>query len=182
MSDQRRGSSRKTSIPKGEDPRDRSSVGDSLTADMLGPGLELVNGKIQLKISPTSPFYCEESGDFNLRTENGVTVAKGSPMSIQARPADSSILVTRQGLKARPNASQVVNDSTIVGDSVAQALENISAATAIPAPFVGAGAGDGVVKDPGGIPTLVKYLRDDGLFAVPTGSGGGFPPQLGFSL
>lgn len=168
MSDHRLGRSRKVSVPQGGDPRDRSSIGDSLTADMLGPGLELVGRKIQLKISPTSPLYTEENGDVNFRAGSGTVVAPGSPMSLQVVPADASMEVTPKGVRARPTSTQVRNESGFAGRTVTEALATaktvIDALVATPpAVFTGLGAGNGQVRDTGGS-AVGSSLADNGLF------------------
>lgn len=60
---------------------------------------------------------------------------------------------------------------------------DIIAATPQPL-FAGAGAGSGIVNDPGGAATGLRYLDDTGGFSVPAGGGGGggFPAVLGYSL
>ena len=39
----------------------------------------------------------------------------------------------------------------------------------VPAPFAGAGTGDGIVGDPGGLRGAGRYLDDTGGFSVPSG-------------
>lgn len=166
MSDKRLNRTRKLSLPSGGDPRDRSSAG-WLTEDMLGPGLVLKNGRIVPNFSPESPLDTDERGEIILRTSNGVVTAPGSPMSLQAQAADTSVQVTKKGLRARPSPSQIPGlDAHITGVATPIA-EELIAAIPSPAPFAGAGTGDGPVADPGGAPAGL-YLDDSGGFSDPT--------------
>lgn len=167
MSDKRLDRSRKLSLPRGTDPRDRSAAG-ALTEDMLGPGLKLENGRIVLDLSPDSPYFVNERGQFELRTGPGIVVAPGSPMSLQAQAADTSVEVTKRGLKARPSASQVNGLTEAIVVTATPIVEDLIAAIPSPAPFAGAGTGDGLVADPGGAP-VGNVLYDDGTFGPPTG-------------
>lgn len=106
MTDQRLQHSRRKSLARGTDPRERSAHGQ-ITQSMLGPGLILDGDKITLNWDPDGPFYNNERGEAAMRVGDGLVVEPGSPNTLKAKPADSSVRATAAGLSARPKATQV---------------------------------------------------------------------------
>lgn len=140
------------------DPRSRHANAAPIGEGDIAPPLKIENNRVTVALDPKSALLKTPQGTVTINLGAGLEIVHGSPPRLQARTSQS-VVVGRDGrLEARVRA----------GD-VAGIRELVTAATPVIAPFVGAGAGDGVVLDPGGAP-LGKFLRDDGTFATPASS------------
>lgn len=104
----------------GGDPRLRRNAQAQTTDADLGIGLTLDRlGRIALVLDANSPFFITEDGALAFRTGDGVEAAPGSPVRLRIVTADRSVEVTKDGIRARPTASQV---KTAAGVTVEAAL------------------------------------------------------------
>lgn len=102
------------------DPRLRRNAQSGATDGDLGDGLDLdTKGRITVAVARSSPFFYNEDGALDFNADDGTEVTPGSRPALRLKAADSSIQVTRDGVRARPTADQVKRAN---GQSVEAAL------------------------------------------------------------
>lgn len=108
-----------------KDPRHRRGAQAATTIMDLAFPLRLDSqGRVSLDLG--GAFYVTPDGKLGLNFTGGITVAPGSPMSLQVNPGDRSIQLLRDGtVVSRPAASQSPNDSKVEGSTVQDALNKL---------------------------------------------------------